>query len=516
MMRLLGSRVWGAAALLILLACGLSTRAAPTETRRMGTAPTQNDPALPPPQLTSTPPATLTVFLPTLVSSATPSPPVRRVQPADFIYLGAFRLPGGDDPPQTFAYGGNAMTFNPDGDPANQDGFPGSLFVTGHDRMPYGALPDGDQVAEISIPAPVISPNLTDLPYAEFIQGFQDIAAGYFTELDEIPKVGMQYLNHPETGPKIHLAWGEHLQPQEVASHAWFNPDLASPELQGAWFIGNQDLYSVNGYLLDIPAAWADTYAQGRYLATGRMRDGGQGGMGPALFAYRPWLPGGDPPIPGTHLAETTLLLYETAYHTEVITRCLNGYQHPDEWEGGAWLTTPSGKSALVFAGTKSNGVKYWYGYIHPAGAQYPCVDANVTDFPTCRMADGAVCPPEDFTGCCDEATGGCPSLRGWWSTHFDAQIILYDLQELAQVAAGDIESWEPQPYATLDIDPYLYLNPPEWDTQMLGWDDQRRYRIGDVASDRQNGLLYILELYADGAKPVVHVWKVASEMNHP
>jgi hypothetical protein len=69
--------------------------------------------------------------------------------------------------------------------------------------------------------------------------------------------------------------------------------------------------------------------------------------------------------------------------------------------------------------------------------------------------------------------------------------------------------SWEPQPYASLDVDEHLYLDPPEWDLQMLGWGDQRRYRIGDVAYDRENGLLYVLELYADGAKPVVHVWRV-------
>jgi hypothetical protein len=43
----------------------------------------------------------------------------------------------------------------------------------------------------------------------------------------------------------------------------------------------------------------------------------------------------------------------------------------------------------------------------------------------------------------------------------------------------------------------------------MLGWGEQRRYRIGPAAYDRANGLLYVLELYADGAKPVVHVWRV-------
>jgi hypothetical protein len=43
----------------------------------------------------------------------------------------------------------------------------------------------------------------------------------------------------------------------------------------------------------------------------------------------------------------------------------------------------------------------------------------------------------------------------------------------------------------------------------MLGSGPQRRYRLGDVAYDRENGLLYVLELFADGAKPAVHVWRV-------
>jgi hypothetical protein len=447
---------------------------------------------------------------PPLSKTNTPgeAPAAGLVNPADLIYLGAFRLPGEDSPPKTFAYGGNAMTFNPDGDPQGGDAYPGSLFIMGHDRQAWGTLPDGNQVAELSIPVPALAAVPADLPTAGFLQEFADVTAGYFTDLEEIPKTGMQYLNHPDTGPLIHLAWGQHLQPPDVPSHAWFSPNLSAPDFKGVWFIGNQNPYSVNGYLFEIPAAWADAHASGRYLAAGRMRDGGQGGMGPALFAYRPWGEGGAAPAPGTRLAETVLLLYATSDSTEDLIGCQTGYQHPDEWEGGAWMTTPSGKTAVLFAGTKSNGAKFWYGYRNPAGPGQPCVDANVTGFPTCRMADGGICPQEDFSGCCDAEAGSCISLRGWWSTRFDAQLIFYDPADLARVAAGEMDSWEPQPYAVLDIDDHLYLNPAGTDLEELGEGDQRRNRIGDVAYDRANGLLYVLELYADGAKPVVHVWQ--------
>ncbi|MCI0477984.1 MAG: hypothetical protein L0Y55_17210 [Anaerolineales bacterium] len=447
--------------------------------------------------------ASPTIFLPLVATSST-----QLVQPGDLQYRGAFRLPDSAARPRTFEYGGNAMTFNPTGDPSGaRDGFPGALFVMGHERMPYGELPEGNQVAEITIPAPSLARNINELPQVSFIQHFSNIAQGYFVQLDEIPRVGMAYLNHPATGAKIHLAWGQHLQPDPpVASHAWFDLNLAAPNLRGVWFIGNQSLDSVNGYLFEIPSAWANQFANGRVLATGRYRDGGWSGMGPALFAYKPWMDETGAPAPsGTHLQEMPLLLYAKSTETENIERALTGYQHPDEWEGGAWLTTSSGKAAVIFAGTKSTGAKYWYGYVNPAGAQFPCVDADmVGQFSVCRLANGAPCPPSDLTEC-----AGHTSARGWWSTRTDAQILFYNPDDLARVASGQMQAWEPQPYATLDIDERLFLNPAGIEIEMLGAGAQRRFRIGDIAFDRANALLYVLELFAEDAKPIIHVWKI-------
>ena len=73
----------------------------------------------------------------------------------------------------------------------------------------------------------------------------------------------------------------------------------------------------MNGYLFEIPAAWADLHAEGRYLGTGRFRDGGWSGMGPTLFAYRPWIDAaGTPAQDGARLEEKTLLLYEKSTNT--------------------------------------------------------------------------------------------------------------------------------------------------------------------------------------------------------
>jgi hypothetical protein len=72
------------------------------------------------------------------------------------------------------------------------------------------------------------------------------------------------------------------------------------------------------------------------------------------------------------------------------------------------------------------------------------------------------------------------------------------------------MEPWQPQPYATLNIDEHLFLNPAGIEPEMLGIGVQRKGRIGDVAYDRNNGFLYVLELFADEARPVVHVWRLS------
>ncbi len=445
-------------------------------------------------------------------------PPVKRgdqelVSPEDFTYRGAFRLPAGGERPLTFAWGGEAMTYIPDGGNASPaSGYPGSLLVMGHNRMPDGVLPDGNQVAEIAIPEPARADTVAGLPEARFIQPFHDVAAGHFATLNEIPRAGMEYLDTPETGPLVHLCWGQHLQEPdnqtEVASHAWFHPDLAAPDVQGPWYIGQQSLYSVNDYIFEIPETWAREHAGGRRLATGRFKDGGWSGMGPALFAYCPWDISGAPAAPRTRLEEKTLLLYRKSNETDAIEQCLDGYQHPDEWTGGAWLTLDSGAAAVMLAGTKGTGSRYWYGFIHPGGPDLACVEgAFLGQFPLCRLADGTVCPGERDAVCANPA-----SHRGWWSTSFQARFIFYDPADLARVAAGELDSWEPQPYAHLDIDEHLFFNPEGLEPHMLGTGPQRRYRLGDVGYDRENGFIYVLELFADGATPVVHVWKLESE----
>lgn len=88
---------------------------------------------------------------------------------------------------------------------------------------------------------------------------------------------------------------------------------------------------------------------------------------------------------------------------------------------------------------------------------------------------------------------------RGWWSTAFEGQIIFYDRVDLAAVAGGQSDPHEPQPYATLNVDAYLFNIQSS----------QQKHHLGAGGFDRERSLLYVFELFGDGEKPLVHVWKV-------
>ncbi|MBN2292294.1 MAG: hypothetical protein JXM70_07710, partial [Pirellulales bacterium] len=92
---------------------------------------------------------------------------------------------------------------------------------------------------------------------------------------------------------------------------------------------------------------------------------------------------------------------------------------------------------------------------------------------------------------------------RGWWSTAFEAQILLYDPADLAAVAAGKKKPWAPQPYAVLDIEKYLFA------TQAV---TRRMQHLGAACFDPKGRFLYVFEPRADGDKSLVHAWQVVDK----
>ncbi len=430
-------------------------------------------PSLPTPTATAVPTNTPTRPAPP------PANPAQLIQPEDVAYLGAFRLPAGSGG-SSWEYSGYAMTYYPDGDPAGpDDGFPGSLFAVGHDHHQL--------VSEISIPAPIISEskNPAELNAAVTLQPFADITDGRFGYL-EIPRAGLAYLppQSGQTGGKLHFTWGQHFQFEREPSHGWSELDLSNPQTAGLWFVGDYTNYVLNDYLFEIPAEWANARAPGLRLATGRFRDGLWSGLGPALFAFSPWTEG-NPPAPGSRLENVTpLLLYGRPLpgNPEIDVSAghqMDAFAEPDEWSGGAWLTAGS-KSAVIFVGTKAVG-ESWYGFAN--GVVYPTSGDPDEEYPEI--------PPWPYDD------------RGWWSAGIEAQIIFYNPDDLAAVARSDMATWEPQPYAVLSLDQFLF--DPGFDLER-----GKRYLVGAAAFDRENGLLYIMERMADeDEKSLVHLFRI-------
>jgi len=404
----------------------------------------------------------LTVGL--LASSICAAEGPQRIMPEDLVYRGAFRLPDGPEE-IAWAWSGQGMAYYPKGDPNGpEDGHPGSLFGIGHNWNQH--------VSEVSIPRPAVSAKKDpkELPTARTLQKFTNIRGKLFGEMEQA-RAGLAYLPRQggQTAGKLYFCWGPHMhEGQRVPSHGWCELDLSNPRPAGPWRIANEVTYVTTDYIFVIPEAWARAHVGGLRLATGRFRDGGQGSQGPTMFAYGPWLDG-NPPARGARVRARTLLRYSAV--TDEQQHRLRDYHHSDEWSGGAWLSAGK-RSVVVFVGTKGRG-KCWYGFangvVWPEEPPYPPVPD----------------PPNDN--------------RGWWSTSFVGQMLFYDPADLAAVAAGKTKPWQPQPYATMDIDKRLFAVGAQ----------QRPNKIGAAAADSERGLLYVFEPRADGDKSVVHVWQV-------
>jgi len=298
-----------------------------------------------------------------------------------------------------------------------------------------------------------------------------------------IPRAGIAFLAQPQ--PRLHFTFGQHIQDFEV-SHGWAGLDLDRPEAQGPWVFDGYTNYVTNDYLFEIPPEWGQAIAPGPLLASGRAREGLWSGRGPGLFAYRP-ADLDSLPAAGSVLNDVVpLLLYgeQNSGQPDIISspsQAVLDYKEADHWWGGAWLTNDDG-AAVVFAGTKALGNE-WYGFANGVVWEHDCAEDN---------------PPT-----CPDVPDWPYDNRGFWADSYQAQLIFYDPAELAAVARGELNSWEPQVYDTLVLDEYL-LDPT------LDHGEYKRDLVGALAFDRENGYIYLVERMADEYRSVIHVWEIS------
>jgi len=369
------------------------------------------------------------------------------LSPESIVYLGAFQLPDdGEEEGQMYAYGGEALCYNP---------INSSLFITGHNWYVY--------VSEITIPESEINDNLYELPKAEVIQKFSDIKGRLFDGWTmEIPRAGLEVIDG-----RLFFCFGEHFEEDtKSGTHGYTDLNLSKAEKV---CIAGDYLYSTNDYMFAIPDEFQD-YFYSKDLLTGRFRDGGWGGMGPSLFAVSTMdIISADN---NQRVEALPVIKYDDSFGGDD-GNTMNNYSHADSWTGGAIVSCDAG-SAIIFAGTHGYG-ETWYGFangvVYPTDGDENDVYPDVPDYPY------------------DE--------RGWWNDDFRACITFYDVNDALKVLKGQMQPNEIQPYAFLDISEYMTVDRNDTDMQYLG----------GTAYDHENNLLYILELFADEGRPIVHVF---------
>jgi hypothetical protein len=424
--------------------------------------------------------------------------PANRLMPEEFVYQGAFRLP--DD----FAWGALGLSYYPGG-----DGGSGSLFVTGfqglldgnYEPCYEGSTGCNGYFGEVSIPAPDSAGNWEALPMAEFLQEMAVFDGGLVQTVHEAYSFvsGIAYVPTPNGG-RLYGSLDE-WYPEGSFGDAtfptvWFS-DLDGTNTQGIFYVGPEEApyhgRKMGSYLFTVPQNYADQYLGGRTVITGRARgtplaeapgmdaEGtiAGGSQGPTLFAFRTW-------EAGENLDALPLLYYRVKYPGcagpdigvggEVTDCDLPGYSMCDDWTGAAFLQS-NDQAAIAIVGLKGTTNCYYCG----------------------DPVDDSECEAEPLPGECDLY---CNESRGYHCGPYNRQVLLYDTEELGQVALGEADPWSVLPYAVWEPGELYLPNPTCWN-------------MGGMAFDIEGGRLFITERgLGEGEMnaAVVHVWVVNAE----
>ena len=205
-------------------------------------------------------------------------------------WIGAFRLPQGGKGQNTFSYGGRAIAYNP-----NRN----SLYVVGHKHHQL--------VAEVSIPEPVKSHELSELAIAEIVQPFFDPTQGKLKQINPSDR-NSQYIG------------GQLIYDGRLLVNAYSSYDAAGTQnaslfvrsdklrddssLRGPYLVGS-DAHITSAYMAQIPEAWRDKLG-GPVLVGNCCRSIiGQHSQGPSVSSFDP-----ETPTKSTKIKARTLLSY--------------------------------------------------------------------------------------------------------------------------------------------------------------------------------------------------------------
>ncbi len=442
-------------------------------------------------------------------NAADPSPTLRVTTPefdageqlidpnAALAYLGAFKLTAGQHGESRWEYGGQGITYYPHGDPENTDPYPGSLFITGD----IAGASMQRFAAEVAIPEPQRFSSLDALNAASTVapqlslfhdvtQAFDFSSAGGDGRLPLLPIGDLAYLpaQSGQSTDKIYLLYAGMYHNINKQHFGAFEPDFS--QFYGGWWFASTEAdyaerYRHGQFLTAVPAHWAAQAlkgdAAGKLLLAGNYKAGGGGGQGISLYFMAPWQDGSPLPEHNAVLQQHVVALGYDPLPTNQAeaaryTHSMHNFSKSDYFYGAAWLSRGD-RHAVALIGNKAYG-RTWYGYSD--GTEFAQVARDVPKHDTSQLnAD-----------------------KGWRASVYKQQLYLFDPQQLAAVANGEIPSYQPQPYAVFDLEPFLFRK--QLKDKMQG--------VGSMTFDPERGYLYVLEREIEGdfhSRPVVHVFSL-------
>jgi hypothetical protein len=382
------------------------------------------------------------------LSAQSPNPlTLPRLGFSDITYLGGFRLPntaqGGD-----FSYGGNQMAYNPARN---------SLFVN---SLHY-------KVAEVTIPAPVNTSDVSRMSFASYLQPFSDPSEGHLDDIGPGTVMG-GLLVHGDRLYSTGYVYYDGLNTQ-VTSHFSHSTNLSEPSFRGmsqVWETGKAGF--VAGYMANIPAQWQSLLGGPALTGQCCIPLVTRTSFGPSAFGFDPAGIGANTALPASPL------LYYTKEHAS-----LGPWEGATAMYGGATMMG----GAAVIAGTRTAlfigriGTTFCYGY----GVEDPALHGTRGAF--------------NQTNCYDPWN----LAKGTHGYPYKYQIWAYDLADFAAVKAGAKQPWDVVPYA---VWPFTFPTA------------EKKIEIGGIAYDAQRQLLYVSQSFADldgccERRPIIHTLKL-------
>ena len=363
-------------------------------------------------------------------------------------YVGGFRLPAHSSNGEWFSFGGYSVAFNPASN---------SLFVSG----------TRGNIAEVSIPTPVNTSDVTSMPFASYLQPFADPTEG---RLYDVASSGVDLSGLMVYGNRLYGTASIFYDANNTQRVSHFSRSLRLNESSfsgwsSVWQSDRQGF--VSGWMAPVPSEWQALLGGPAITGQCCIPIVYRTSTGPAAIAFNPGQI-------GQGAVSATPLLYYTLDHATL-----------GSWDNSSptYGATTQIRGLAVIAGTRT---VLYFGRNGLGENCYGNGTANQSLAGTYGV-DGSVY--------CYDPTN---SDKGTHAYPYRYQVWAYDLNDFAAVKAGTKQPWDVVPYGVWPLD----FPTPE-----------STVRTGGVAYDAQRQLLYVSQLGADpdgySSRAVIHVFRL-------